>query len=80
MSDAPRSKAGHFVMTADQHRRLAADLRETDPTDPELLRMAASHEMIATVIERLEAKVAVRPETTAPDRWRRFRVIEGGKG
>ena len=79
MSDAPRSKTGHILMTADQHRRLAADLRATDPADPELLMMAANHEMIAVVIERLEARAAVRPKTTAPDRRRRFRVIEGGK-
>jgi len=80
MSDAPRSKTGHFLMTADQHRRLAAELRAQDPTDhPERLMMAANHEMIATVIERLEAKAAVKPKTTAPDRRRRFRVIEGGK-
>jgi hypothetical protein len=67
-------------MTADQHRRLAADLRATDPAGPELLMMAANHEMIAAVIERLEARAAVRPKTTtAPNRRRRFRVIEGGK-
>ena len=80
MSDAPRSKTGHFLMTADQHRRLAADLRATDPTDPELLMMAANHEMIAAVIKRLKAKAAVGRETAAPDHRRRFRVIEGGKG
>ena len=80
MSDAPESKTGHFLMTADQHRRLAADLRATDPPDPDLPILAANHEMIAAVIERLETKAAVRPETTAPDHRRRFRVIEGGKG
>jgi hypothetical protein len=56
-------------MTADQHRRLAAELRAQDPTDhPERLMMAANHEMIATVIERLEAKAAVKPKTAAPER------------
>ena len=61
MSDAPELKTGHFLMTtADQHRRLAVDLRAADPTDPDLLILAANHEMIAAVIERLEAKAAVR--------------------
>jgi len=80
MSDAPEPKTGHLLMTAALIRRQAADLRATGPTDPELLRMAANHEMIAAVIKRLETKAAVRRDTTAPKQRRRFRVIEGGKG
>lgn len=55
MQDKPKmssSQGGTYLMTADEHRRMAARLRTDYASDPEQQQNAAMHESLATAIEK----------------------------